>query len=338
MQIHENYPLKNLNTFGIAANARHYVDIRSMEELHELIDSDIFKNSERLILGGGSNMLFMGDVQKLVIDITIPGKKVLKETDEFVEIEVGAGENWHEFVQYCVEHDYRGVENLALIPGTVGAAPIQNIGAYGCELKETVECVRGIEISTNTFKEFCNLDCDFGYRTSVFKKKMKNDFIITSVVFKLFKKKEPNASYKDVSQELEKMGITQPKTKDIFDAVVSVRTRKLPDPKVTGNAGSFFKNPYIPKEQYEALKAEYPEIPGYPIDNEQIKVPAAWLIEQCGWKGKRFGDAGVHPNQALVIVNYGNATGKELVDLSKKIQSSVAEKFGIELEPEVWVI
>ena len=335
MNIQHNISLKVYNTFGIDVSAHQFIEINSLSELKEVINT----TEEFFVLGGGSNLLLTKDIEKLVIHLNLKGIKIIKETYKDILIEVAAGENWHEFVLWCISQNYGGVENLSLIPGNVGTAPIQNIGAYGVEQKDTMYELKALEIASNQFKTFKNEDCNFGYRNSVFKNDLKGKYIITSVTFKLTKKKcHLNTSYGAIQSELEKNEISSPTIKDVSNAVIAIRQSKLPDPKEIGNSGSFFKNPVISTSDFKHLLSKHPEAPHYKISDKEVKVPAGWLVEQCGFKGKRYGDAGIHKKQALVLVNYGNATGKEILELSKRIQKTVLEKFGIALEAEVNVI
>ena len=335
MDIQQNISLKSFNTFGIDVKARRFVDISSLNELENVIRSE--KNF--FILSGGSNLLLTKDVDKLVIHLNTKGIEVVQENSNDILIKVQAGENWHEFVLWCIDHDYGGVENLSLIPGNVGTAPIQNIGAYGVELKDSMHNLEALEIDTLNTKTFTNKNCEFGYRNSVFKNVLKGKYIITSVTFKLTKNTHKlNSSYGAIRSELDKGNIINPTIKDISKAVIAIRQSKLPDPKEIGNSGSFFKNPIISTTDFKNLQKTYPEAPHYVVSKNEIKVPAGWLVEQCGFKGKRFGDAGVHKKQALVLVNYNNATGREIFELSKKIQKTVLEKFEIQLDAEVNII
>ena len=335
MNIQQNISLKTYNTFGIDVNAKQFVDITSLDELKELLTTE----KDFFILSGGSNILFTKDIDILVIHLNLRGKEILHSTENDVYIKVQAGENWHEFVLWCIEHNYGGVENLSLIPGNVGTTPIQNIGAYGVEVKDTIYEVEGFEINSNTTKLFTNKECGFGYRNFIFKNEQKGNYIITSVTFKLTKGVHKlNSSYGAIQSELEKNNSKNPSIKNISNAVIAIRQSKLPDPKEIGNSGSFFKNPVISTTEFKKLQQKNSDMPHYIISNNEVKIPAGWLVEQCGFKGKRFGDAGVHKNQALVLVNYGNATGKEILELSKKIQKSVLEKFTILLEAEVNII
>ena len=337
MTIHNNFSLKKYNTFGIEARASQFVAVHSTDELKTVLGE--FKSEPKFILGGGSNMLLTQDIQALVIHVDLKGKKVLKEDDDFVWAESQAGENWHEFVLWTIAHDFGGLENMSLIPGNVGTTPVQNIGAYGTEIKDTFVSCDAMNIDTQEIKTFTKQECNFGYRESIFKHEAKDQYIITSVVFKLTKRNHKiNTSYGDIMKELEKNSISTPTLKDVSNAVIAIRQSKLPDPKELGNSGSFFKNPIIPKEQYEKAKAQHPEMPHYVVSETEVKVPAGWLIERAGFKGKRFGDAGIHKNQALVLVNYGNATGQEILNVSKDIQATILKEFGIAIETEVNVI
>lgn len=342
MNIRQNISLKKYNTFGISVYAKRFVSVTSVYELQQLLktEKDIF------LISGGSNMLLTKNIEKLVVHINIKGISIDNEDDNFVYLTVNAGENWHDFVLWCISQNYGGIENLSLIPGNVGTCPIQNIGAYGVEVKDVVTKVEGIEIATERLFEFSNKECQFGYRNSIFKNEQKGNIILTAVSFKLTKKNHIlNTSYGAIETELTSKNILKPTIKTISDAVITIRKSKLPDPKEIGNGGSFFKNPVISKTQFETLRKEYTTIPSYPVASStveksetRLKIPAGWLIEQCGFKGKRFGDAGVHDKQALVLVNYGNASGKEIYELAKKIQQTVLDKFGISLEIEVNVI
>ncbi len=335
MNIKENISLKKYNTFGISVFAKRFISVDSVYELQQLlkVEKDFF------LISGGSNMLLTKDVEKLVIHINTKGISIDKEDDNFVYLTVNSGENWHDFVLWCVSQNYGGIENLSLIPGNVGTCPIQNIGAYGVEVKDTITVVEGLEVASGKILTFSNKDCKFGYRNSIFKNTHKGKIIITSVGFKLTKKNHQlNTSYGAIETHLISNKITNPTLKDISDAVISIRKSKLPDPKEIGNSGSFFKNPVIPMSQFLKLKKEHPTIPSYLVSDTEIKVPAGWLIEQSGFKGKRFGDAGVHHKQALVIVNYRNASGQDIYELAKKIKQTVQKKFKISLEIEVNII
>ena len=335
MRIEHNISLKHFNTFGIDVNAKRFVSIESIADLREIL----VKETDVFILSGGSNLLLTNDINKLTLHIVLKGIAVVKETKNYAYIEVKAGENWHEFVLWCIENDFGGLENLSLIPGNVGTSPMQNIGAYGVEIKDTFHQLEAIEIENGKLHTFTNEACNFGYRNSVFKNELKGKFIITSVIFKLTKKNhELNYSYGAIQSELEKRAIENPTIKDISDAVITIRNSKLPNPKEIGNSGSFFKNPVITTDDFLKLQEKYPNIPSYKISETEIKVPAGWLIEQCGFKGKRFGDAGVHTKQALVLVNYDNATGTEIYNLAQEILKTVKKTFDISLDIEVNVI
>lgn len=336
--IKEHFSLSPYNTMGINATARFFVEVNSVEELTGALEFAEEKSSSMLVLGGGSNILFVNDFDGLVILNRIKGIEVLSEDENQVTLKCGAGENWHQLVLNCVEKGYGGLENLSLIPGTVGAAPIQNIGAYGVELKDVFERLEAFDIEKRELRTFSKEECAFGYRDSIFKKELKGKVIITSVTLKLSKKPELNFSYSSLKEKLEEKGITKPSIKDISDAVIEVRQSKLPDPEEIGNTGSFFKNPVISVFQFDELKSKYPELPSYPVSERQVKVPAGWLIEQAGWKGKRVGDAGVHEKQALVLVNHGNAMGEEIWSLANQIIDSVDQKFDIRLTPEVNIL
>ena len=335
MNIKENISLKKYNTFGISVFAKRFISVDSVYQLQQLlkIEKDIF------LISGGSNILLTKDVQKLVVHLNIKGISIDNETSDSVNVTVNSGENWHDFVLWSISKNYGGIENLSLIPGNVGTCPIQNIGAYGVEVKDTITLVKGIEIETGKLISFSNEDCKFGYRNSIFKNSQKGKIIVTSVSFKLTKKNHQlNTSYGAIETQLILNKITDPTLKNISDAVISIRKSKLPDPKKIGNGGSFFKNPVIPINQFLELQKQHPTLPNYPISDTRIKIPAGWLIEQSGFKGKRFGDAGVHNKQALVLVNYGNASGKEIYELAKKIQKTILNKFKISLEIEVSII
>lgn len=335
MQIQQNVSLRNRNTFGLEAEAKFLAEPKSVEELVALLSDNNWKNFPKFILGGGSNVLFMQNVDALVIQPAIRGIEKIKEDSEHIWLHVGAGEAWHDLVIYCVDNKFAGIENLSLIPGTVGAAPMQNIGAYGVEIKEVIETVEAVEISTGKIRVFNWKECRFGYRESIFKKELKNQYIITGVVFRLNKKPVFNIEYGDIRNTLKEMNVTDISLRAISDAVVRIRKSKLPDPAQIGNAGSFFKNPEIDKYEFDELKKSFPYMPGYPVADNQVKVPAGWLIEQAGWKGFKDGKIGVHERQALVLVNYGGGNGEEIKKLSEKIQDSVKKKFGIALSAEV---
>jgi UDP-N-acetylmuramate dehydrogenase len=334
MQVCQNYLLKEYNTFGIAAAAKYFVSFSSVEELEEVLDNN--KNIPfKMILGGGSNILFTRDYNGLVLKNTIPGIKVLNEDNEYIYVNAGAGIKWHDLVLFCVKNNYAGMENLSLIPGNVGASPMQNIGAYGVEVKDIFYELEAFHLEDKTVIKFSAKDCEFGYRDSIFKRQLKGQFAILNVTYRLKKNPVFNVSYGTIEKELEKMKMQELSIKAISDAVIHIRTSKLPDPAVIGNAGSFFKNPVIGKSEFKKMQDTEKDIPYYEAGENKYKIPAGWLIEQCGWKGYRKGDAGCYEKQALVLVNYGNATGKEIYNLSEEIKISVQEKFGIELEREV---
>jgi UDP-N-acetylmuramate dehydrogenase len=337
MEIVHNKSLKDHNTFGIDAKARTFVSVDSVEELKKTLRKTYA--SELFILGGGSNILLTKDVDATVVHVDLKGKKILSEDENHVWVKIMAGENWHGFVLWCLENEYGGIENLSLIPGNVGTAPMQNIGAYGVELKDVfVEC-EALNIQTLEAKTFSKEDCQFGYRESVFKKELKGQFVIVSVVFKLTKKNHAlHMKYGAIKEELEKSGVENPGILDISNAVIKIRQSKLPNPKEIGNSGSFFKNPVITKTELGKLRENHPEIPFYDLSDELVKIPAGWLIDNAGFKGYREGDAGVHKKQALVLVNYGNATGEEILKLAEKIQGKIKDEYGIYLEPEVNIV
>ncbi|NRT15235.1 UDP-N-acetylmuramate dehydrogenase [Flavobacterium sp. 28A] len=337
MEIQHNFSLKNYNTFGIEAKAKQFIAIKSVTELKTLLATT--QSVTKFILGGGSNMLLTQDIDALVIHIDLKGKKIIDEDEDFVWVESQAGENWHEFVLWTINQDFGGLENMSLIPGNVGTTPVQNIGAYGTEIKDCFVSCNTVAIANQESVAFNKEECHFGYRESIFKNDVKDQYIITSVVFKLTKRNHKiNTSYGDITGELDKKNITIPSLRDVSNAVIAIRQSKLPDPKELGNSGSFFKNPIISKSEFEPIHAKFPEMKYFEISATEVKVPAGWLIEQAGFKGKRFGDAGVHKNQALVLVNYGNATGQEILDVSKEIQQTIFRTYGIHIEAEVNII
>ena len=332
----QNTSLKAYNTFGIDVAAEHLVSIESTSELVKTLAE--INQKELLILGGGSNVLFMNDIKGTVLLNKLEGISVVDENEGHVWVKAGGGVNWHEFVLHCIHQNWAGIENLSLIPGSVGAAPMQNIGAYGVETKDVFHELEAIEISTGKIITFSNSDCQFGYRESVFKRALKGQYLISSVIFKLDKKPTFKTSYGAITNELENMKVTKLSIQAISNAVINIRQSKLPDPKVTGNAGSFFKNPVVPISLAENIKKEYPEAAAYPVDNNSMKLAAGWLIDKAGWKGKTYGNYGVHSKQALVLVNYGGATGQNIYDLSTEILADINSKFGVELEREVNIV
>ena len=335
----KNKSLLKYNTFGIDVNAKYFTSFSSLKELNELASSILFSNEKLLVLGGGSNLLLTKNIDALVLKNDILGIEVLNENDSTVDIAVGAGENWHEFVMYCVNNNYGGLENLSLIPGNVGAAPMQNIGAYGVEIKDHFLYLEAFNIGKLQLEKFNTPDCHFGYRESVFKKELKNKYIILKVVFRLNKfPHQLNTNYGDIVKELELLKIETPTIKDISNAVIKIRTSKLPDPNKIGNSGSFFKNPIISKSKFQKLITKHPDVAHYVISENQVKIAAGWLIEEAGWKGKRFKNYGVHENQALVLVNYGGALGNEIHKLSNEIIDDIYVKFNIQLEQEVNIL
>ena len=339
MQIQENFSLKPYNTFGIDAKAKYFAAFQTVEELSELISHlRLTTTNSRLILGGGSNILFTKDFDGIVLKNELKGIELVEEDEDYYYVKAAAGEVWHEFVLYCIQHHYAGVENLSLIPGKVGATPIQNIGAYGVEIKDVFHSLEALHINDKAIQTFYVKDCTFDYRESIFKNKWKDQFIILNVTYQLRKQAKLNTAYGSIQQELEKMGITELTIQNVSQAIINIRSSKLPDPKIAGNAGSFFKNPIVSKFKLHVLNEEYKKVPAHSSDHYNYKIAAAWLIEQCGWKGYRKGDAGCNPLQPLVLVNYGNANGKEIYDLSGEIIQSVKDKFGIALEREVNII
>lgn len=340
--IEENISLKKYNTFAIDATARYFAIFTNVDELNELIEfnqpSITSHQPSMLILGGGSNILLKKNFDGLVLKNEIHGIELIKEEGQHVYVKAGAGVNWHQLVVHCIGNKWAGMENLSLIPGNTGASPMQNIGAYGVEIKDVFYELEAFHLEEKKMVTFNLKDCEFGYRESVFKRKLKNQFVIISVTFRLNKKPVFNTSYGAIEQELAVMGVSGLSIQAISQAVINIRSSKLPDPAVIGNAGSFFKNPKISSEHFETLKKEFPAIVGYSLPNGNVKLAAGWLIEQCGWKGYRNGDAGCHAKQALVLVNYGNATGAEIYALSTSIINSVQKKFAVGLEREVNII
>ena len=334
MKIQENISLKPFTTFGIDKKAKFFTTVETLDELKAALLAAKEKQLPVFILGGGSNILLTRDIEGLVIKLEIKGINLVKEEGDQLWVEVGAGEMWHELVLHSIAEDWAGLENLSLIPGTVGASPMQNIGAYGVEIKDVFDSLQAMHRETLEMQSFDAEACRFGYRESVFKQTFKDQYVITSVTFRLSKTPNFHLEYGAIREVLAANDIDQPSIRAISDAVIQIRQSKLPDPKEIGNAGSFFKNPTIPNAQFDALKASYPSIPGYP-SAEGVKVAAGWLIEQTGWKGKRIGEVGVHAKQALVLVNYGGGTGEEIKKLSEQIQASVYDKFGVQLQAEV---
>ena len=339
MKIQEKYSLKNLNTFGVDVSAKYFAEVKNVDDLKYAIEFAKINHFEILFLGGGSNILFTQDFGGLVIKLNLKGisEEFLNENEVLVTAK--AGENWHEFVQFCLSENYGGLENLSLIPGNVGTSPMQNIGAYGTEIKDTFVKCKVLNIETLEIEEFNKEECGFGYRDSIFKREGKGKYVILEVTFKLSTKNHQiKTEYGAIKNELDKLGIENPTIQDVSRAVISIRQSKLPDPQILGNAGSFFKNPTIPLQQFTEVQNSYPQMPNYP-NGEMVKIPAGWLIEQCGWKGKQVGNVASHELQALVIVNKtGNATGKEIYDFSTMIIESVKDKFGIGLEREVNIV
>ena len=333
--IQTNKNLKEYNTFGISVKAEMFAVFSSIEELKQILS---FRNDKKLlVLGGGSNLLLTKDFDGLVIKNEIKRFEVIEETASDVIVESGAGENWHEFVLNCIDNGFGGIENLSLIPGSVGASPMQNIGAYGVEIKDVFESLSAYHIASGEIHYFDKTKCEFGYRESIFKNKVKGEYIILTVTFRLTKNPTINSSYGAINEQLKVMGIQEPTIKELSAAVIAIRQSKLPDPKIIGNAGSFFKNPKVEIALLEQIQKNYPDIPNYPAVNGK-KLAAGWLIEKAGWKGKTFGNYGVHKLQALVLVNYGNCTGQEIFDLSSQIIQDVFEKFGVLLEREVNIL
>jgi UDP-N-acetylmuramate dehydrogenase len=335
VQILTDISLLPFNTFHIEASARYFAELSSIEDIFALQSEKIFRENKKLILGGGSNMLLTKDFDGLVVKISIPDIALEREDLHHYYVRANAGVVWHQFVLYCIDRDYAGVENLSLIPGQMGAAPMQNIGAYGVELKDVCIGVDAVNIHTGEQLTFSAADCEFGYRESIFKHKYKDEFIITTVHFRLNKIPRFNVSYGDIRATLDDMKVFDLTIKGVSDAVVSIRSSKLPDPAVLGNAGSFFKNPSVSYEKCKEMLDINPLMPNYPQPTGDVKIPAGWLIEQCGWKGKRIGNTGAHAKQALVLVNYGHATGHEVYQLAMDIKQSVMDKFGVEIIPEV---
>ncbi len=337
MKIQENISLKPYNTFGIDAKAKYFVSVSTQDELSQLLALKTYP--DKLILGGGSNILLTKDFDGLAIHINLKGIIIVAEDDDTVTVKAQAGENWHDFVLWCLDKNYGGIENLSLIPGNVGTAPIQNIGAYGVELKDTFVSCECMDIKDLSLTTFLNTDCKFGYRNSIFKQDIKGKYIITSVTFKLSKRHHKlHINYGTIRNQLDIWGITNPSIQEVSKAVIAIRESKLPNPKNIGNSGSFFKNPIVSKAHYENLLKSFKDIPSYVVSDQEVKIPAGWLIEKSGFKGKRFGDYGVHKKQALVLVNYGNAKGSDILNLSRLIQKTVLRLFNISIEAEVNIL
>lgn len=331
----QNISLLHLNTFGIDVTAMNFSEVKSLQDLKDIVS----KHKDLFVLSGGSNILLTKDIKKPVVYLNTKGIQILEKDDESVLVKAEAGENWHEFVCWCLKHDFGGLENLSLIPGNVGTSPMQNIGAYGVEIKDCFDSLEAIEIKSGKIRTFSAEDCAFGYRESVFKNELKGQFIIINVTFRLtVKNHKISADYGAIKEQLKLGRIANANIHDIAKAVIAIRQSKLPDPKEIGNSGSFFKNPVIPKAHFQRLQTASPDIPHYILSEEYVKVPAGWLVEQCGFKGKRYGDAGVHKKQALVLVNYDKATGQEILDLAHKIKKKVFDQFEIDLEMEVNII
>lgn len=338
MLFKENVSLAHFNTFGFESDARFFVEVASIEDMQQVAADLRWHHIPLLVLGGGSNILLTGPLNGLVMKVISKGIKLVKEDTDFHYLEVQAGEVWDDFVQYCVGKNYGGVENLSLIPGTVGAAPMQNIGAYGAEIKQIFDHLVAVERITGNIRRFSFEECQFGYRESIFKTELKDRYIISSVTFKLPKNHPLSIEYGDIRKTLDTMGVTRPDIKSVREAVISIRRSKLPDPAQIGNSGSFFKNPVIGEGDYYDLKKRFSEVPGYPAGQGKMKIAAGWLIEKAGWKGYREGHVGVHDRQALVLVHYGNGQGSEILALSDKISNSVLKQFGIALVPEVNIL
>lgn len=335
MKLKENISLRRFNTFGIDVSAKYFTTFSNDVELRQALDE--VPGLKHIILGGGSNILFTHDFDGLVLKNEVLGMEVVHEKGDLIDLKIGAGEDWHETVLHCINQGFAGIENLSLIPGNCGAAPMQNIGAYGVELESVFKELDAFHIASGEIHTFNNEQCQFGYRESIFKKKLRGQYVILNMTLSLNKTPHFNTSYGAIQEELDSMGIEDLSIKAISDAVINIRTRKLPDPNKIGNAGSFFKNPIISYDQFDKLKAAFPELVSYP-SGDRVKLAAGWLIEKAGWKGKRLNDHGVHKNQALVLVNYGEAKGSDIYDLSEEILLSVKEKFGVELEREVNII
>ena len=335
--IEQNKSLKNYNTFGLDVNADYFTSIHSVDELISVLKDERFSDTIKMFLGGGSNVLLTKDFHGLIIHNCLKGIEVVSLDTDFVMVKAASGEVWHDFVLYCIDNGFGGVENMSLIPGSVGAGPMQNIGAYGVEMKDVFYELEALNIETLQLEKFNNADCKFGYRESVFKNEKKNKYFIASVTFRLNLNATVNTTYGAIQQQLQTMKVDHPTIKNVSDAVIAIRSSKLPNPAVLGNSGSFFKNPEVSANVYERLKKEFPNVVAYPTNNG-YKLAAGWLIEQCGWKGKVVGNCGSHKDQALVLVNYGNASGDEIYQLALSIQQSVLDKFQVAIIPEVNII
>jgi len=338
MEIKTNYPLKSLNTFNLNVDGKYFIEVASSDEIAPAYNFAKDKELPLLVLGGGSNLLFRDDFQGLILKVNIKGIKIIDQSGEYVIVKVGAGEVWDDFVDYCVKNGFGGIENLSIIPGSVGASPVQNIGAYGVEMKDYFKELEYYNFETGEIKTYQNQDCRFDYRSSIFKNTLKGKGVVTSVTFKLLLKPNLKTTYGTIQQQLDKMEVEEFTLKTLREAIIQIRRSKLPEPDEIGNAGSFFKNPIISSERYQAISMKYPDLVAYPQNDGSVKLAAGWLIDQAGWKGYREGDAGVHDKQALVLVNYGNASGSEIFNLSEKIRKSVIDNFGVELEREVNVV
>lgn len=333
-----NVDLGPYNTLNVTANAEVFVDIDSLSQLKEVLDHSLARELPLHVLGGGSNVLFAGDVKGLVLRVNIQEREVVGESSDYLWVKAGGGENWHKLVRFCVERGWGGLENLALIPGTVGAAPIQNIGAYGRELSEVFHRLRAVDLETGEICEFDREACQFGYRDSIFKGAYKGRYFVSDVTLRLRKEPQLETSYASLRDRLREKGIDTPGIEEVFETVIDIRRSKLPDPADLANAGSFFKNPKISERRVRSLKEKYPDMPSFPAGGGRVKVPAGWLIEKTGWKGRRVGAVGTYRQQALVIVNHGGATGQEVLELARRIKSDVESEFGIALVPEVNII
>ena len=338
MEIFKNISLKRCNTFGLDYKAKYLVEIKSEKDLITLQKEKVFKSEKKLILGGGSNILFTKDFNGLVVKNNIKGQEIVNENKNFIDFKIGAGENWHEIVLKCVDNNWGGIENLSLIPGNSGTAPMQNIGAYGVEIKDTFLQLEALELSSGNIKRFNKEDCKFSYRESIFKNEKKNQYLILNITLRLNKNPKLNIEYGEIKKTLQEQQIKSPTIKDVSNAIITIREKKLPDPKKIGNSGSFFKNPIISNQLLDKIIKKYPKIVHYKINKNKTKIAAGWLIEKAGWKGKRIKNFGVHKNQALVLVNYGGAEGKEIYELSENIINDINLKFGISLEREVNII